>query len=122
MAANHYWIHAVEGGPDPKVDSAASRYFCAARPTLVTSFTWAGTLPISWEIMSRHGNRFSTRFRVDEAYLAREHIPAQYDDNYAHNLSYLVAACAEAGRRQEAMVGPEARGAAGLPGLCRQRA
>jgi tetratricopeptide (TPR) repeat protein len=40
---------------------------------------------------------------VDEAYLAREHVPAQYDDNYAHNLSYLVAACAETGRRQEAL-------------------
>jgi tetratricopeptide (TPR) repeat protein len=41
--------------------------------------------------------------RVDEAYMAAQQIHPEEDWNYAHNLAYLIAACAEAGRYQEGL-------------------
>src|SRR5208282_1595844 len=46
---------------------------------------------------------FVTSVRVDEAYMAAQQIRPEEDWNYAHNLAYLIAACAEAGRYQEGL-------------------
>jgi tetratricopeptide (TPR) repeat protein len=40
--------------------------------------------------------------RVDEDYMAKQHVAVRNDWNYAHNISYLIADCAEAGRYTEA--------------------
>ena len=41
--------------------------------------------------------------RVDEEYMEREHVSVVDDWNYSHNLSYLIASDAEAGRYREAL-------------------
>ncbi len=41
--------------------------------------------------------------RVDEKYMTEQKITTDEDWNYSHNLSYLVAACAEAGRYKEGL-------------------
>jgi tetratricopeptide (TPR) repeat protein len=41
--------------------------------------------------------------RVDQEYMDRQHVSLSDDWNFAHNLSYLIADCAEAGRYQEAL-------------------
>src|ERR1019366_2216898 len=45
---------------------------------------------------------FLNSLKVDEGYMQREHVTPMDDWNYAHNLSYLVASDAEAGRYREA--------------------
>ena len=46
---------------------------------------------------------FIASVHVDEAYMAAQQIRPEEDWNYAHNLAYLIAACAEAGRYQEGL-------------------
>ncbi len=41
--------------------------------------------------------------RVDRDYMDKQHVSIRDDWNYAHNLSYLIADCAEAGRYKEAL-------------------
>ena len=40
--------------------------------------------------------------KVDQEYMTKEHVPVKDDWNYVHNLSYLIADCAEEGRYAEA--------------------
>jgi tetratricopeptide (TPR) repeat protein len=40
--------------------------------------------------------------RVDREYMDRQHVNVKDDWNYAHNISYLIADCAEEGRYKEA--------------------
>ena len=103
VAANHYWIHAVEGGPNPESGLASVAAILRGAPNAGHIVHMGGHIAYRLGNYEQARTSFLDSLRVDEAYLAREHIPAQYDDNYAHNLSYLVAACAEAGRRQEAI-------------------
>ena len=105
VAANHYWIHAVEGGPNPESGLASVAVLLRGAPHAGHIVHMGGHVAYRLGNYEQARKSFLDSLRVDEAYLAREHIPAQYDDNYAHNLSYLVAACAEAGRRQEASAG-----------------
>ncbi len=113
VAANHYWIHSVEGGPDPQSGLASVAVVLRGAPNAGHIVHMGGH--IAYRLGDYEGARkyFLDSLKVDEAYLAREHIPAQFDDNYAHNLSYLAAACAEAGRKQEAL--DWAKKLAGLP-------
>jgi len=46
---------------------------------------------------------FLAAVKVDEDYMAVQHVSIRDDWNYAHNLSYLVADCAEEGRYAEAL-------------------
>lgn len=103
VAANHYWIHAVEGGPDPQRGLRSMAVLLRGAPNSGHIVHMAGHLSYRLGDYEHARKSFLDSLRVDQSYLAKEHIPAQYDDNYPHNLSYLVAACAEAGRRQEAL-------------------
>jgi tetratricopeptide (TPR) repeat protein len=103
VAANHYWIHAVEGGPNPESGLASVAVILRGAPHAGHIVHMGGHVAYCLGNYEQARKSFLDSLRVDEAYLAKEHIPAQYDDNYAHNLSYLVTACAEAGRRQEAL-------------------
>jgi tetratricopeptide (TPR) repeat protein len=46
---------------------------------------------------------FLDALRVDQEYMAREHVAIRDDWNYQHNLAYLIADCAEEGRYAEAL-------------------
>ena len=103
VAANHYWIHAVEGGPNPQSGLPSVAVLLRAAPNAGHIVHMGGHVAYRLGNYEEARQSFLESLRVDEAYLAREHVPPQYDDNYAHNLSYLVAACVEAGRRREAL-------------------
>jgi tetratricopeptide (TPR) repeat protein len=55
---------------------------------------------------------FLDSMRVDRDYMDRQHVKPRDDWNYAHNISYLIADCAEEGRYAEAR--EHARGIEGL--------
>jgi len=103
VAANHYWIHAVEGGPTPQEGLKNAELLAQLAPNSGHLVHMAGHVYYRLGQYEKARQAFLNSLRVDDAYLAREHLPPEDDANYHHNLSYLVATCAEEGRYREAM-------------------
>lgn len=103
VAANHYWIHAVEDGPRPQEGLKCAELLAQLAPNSGHLVHMAGHVYYRLGDYEKARQAFLRSMRVDEAYLAREHLSPEDDVNYQHNLSYLVATCAEEGRYQEAL-------------------
>ncbi len=101
-AANHYWIHAVEGSDHPEWALASAEKLGKLTPGSGHMVHMPG------HIFFRTGNYEQARkcfldaLQVDEAYLRAQKLQPRDDWNYAHNLSYLIANAAEEGRAKEA--------------------
>jgi tetratricopeptide (TPR) repeat protein len=102
-AANHYWIHAVEDSSRPELALHSADVLASMAPNSAHMVHMPGH--IYWRIgdYERARESFLASMHVDEAYMASEKIQPANDWNYAHNLAYLVAACAEAGRHREGL-------------------
>jgi len=102
-AANHYWIHAVEGSSRPEAALQSADALGRLAPNSGHMVHMPGH--IYWRVgdYERARQSFVEALRVDEAYMANQHIRPEEDWNYTHNLAYLIAACAEAGRYQEGL-------------------
>lgn len=102
-AANHYWIHAMEDSSRPEEALHAADILGRLAPNSGHMVHMPGH--IYWRVgdYERARQSFIAAVRVDEAYLAAQQIRPEEDWNYAHNLAYLIAACAEAGRYQEGL-------------------
>ena len=103
-AVHHYWIHAVENGPRPQ----------EALPSVVALTRLA---PGSGHLRHMPGHvyyrlgryddarrAFLSSARFDERYMRAEGVQPIDNWNYVHNLDYLVAAEAEIGRYDQALV------------------
>jgi len=102
-AANHYWIHAVEDSARPELALHSADILASLAPNSGHMVHMPGH--IYWRIgdYERAREAFLASMHVDEAYMASEKIQPADDWNYAHNLAYLIAACAEAGRYREGL-------------------
>ena len=102
-AANHYWIHAVEDSSRPEAALHSADVLASMAPNSGHMVHMPGH--IYWRVgdYERARESFSASMQVDEAYMAAEKIEPANDWNYAHNLAYLIAACAEAGRYHEGL-------------------
>jgi tetratricopeptide (TPR) repeat protein len=102
-AANHYWIHAVEDSSRPEGALQSADALGRLAPNSGHMVHMPGH--IYWRVGDYERARLSfvAALRVDEAYMANQHIRPEEDWNYAHNLAYLIAACAEAGRYHEGL-------------------
>ena len=102
-AANHYWIHAVEDSSRPELALHSADVLASMAPNSGHMVHMPGH--IYWRIgdYERARESFLASMHVDEAYMASEKIQPANDWNYAHNLAYLIAACAEAGRYREGL-------------------
>jgi tetratricopeptide (TPR) repeat protein len=102
-AANHYWIHAVEDSSRPEAALPSADALGRLAPDSGHMVHMPGH--IYWRVgdYERARQSFVEALRVDEAYMADQHVRPEEDWNYAHNLAYLIAACAEAGRYQEGL-------------------
>lgn len=100
-AANHYYIHAVESGKHPEWALDSAKLLGSLAPDSGHMVHMPG------HIYYRIGNYeqarliFLAAMEVDADYMKRQHVSVQNDWNYAHNISYLISACAEEGRLQE---------------------
>lgn len=103
VAANHYWIHSVEDGPHPEEGLKSALVVARLGSNSGHLVHMPGHIYYRLGDYERARQAFLRSMRVDDAYLARQHLRPEDDANYEHNLSYLVAACAEAGRYQEAL-------------------
>ncbi|HME09985.1 MAG TPA: tetratricopeptide repeat protein [Bryobacteraceae bacterium] len=102
-AANHYWIHAVEGSEHPEWALESAERLGNLTPGSGHMVHMPG------HIFYRTGNYeqarkcFLNAIQVDEAYLRAQKLQPRDDWNYSHNLSYLIANSAEEGRAKEAV-------------------
>lgn len=100
-AANHYWIHAVESShPEWAIPSAEK--LGALAPASGHMVHMPGHIFYRVGDYERARQIFLDSMRVDRQYMDKQHVAEKDDWNYAHNISYLIADCAEEGRYQEA--------------------
>ena len=100
-AANHYWIHAVESShPDWAIPSA--QRLGSLAPASGHMVHMPGHIFYRVGDYERARQIFLDSMHVDREYMDRQHVTEKDDWNYAHNISYLIADCAEEGRYQEA--------------------
>jgi tetratricopeptide (TPR) repeat protein len=102
-AANHYWIHAVEGGSHPEAALPSAEILGRLAPNSGHMVHMPGHIYYRTGQYEKARQSFIDSTQVDEAYMAAQKITPEEDWNYGHNLSYLVAACAEAGRYKEGL-------------------
>jgi tetratricopeptide (TPR) repeat protein len=102
-AANHYWIHAMEDSSRPEAALHSADVLESMAPNSGHMVHMPGH--IYWRVGDYEKARqsFLDSVRVDEAYMTAQGIKPEEDWNYAHNLAYLIAACAESGRYHEGL-------------------
>ena len=111
-AANHYWIHAMEVSGHPEWALESAEKLGRLAPASGHMVHMPGHIFYRTGDYERARQIFLDAKRVDEDYMAKQHVAVRDDWNYAHNISYLIADCAEAGRYTEAR--EHARTLAGL--------
>ena len=100
-AANHYWIHAVEGSDHPEWALESAEKLGKLAPASGHVVHMPGHIFYRVGDYERARTIFLEAERVDRDYMAKQHVSVSDDWNYSHNLSYLTADCAEAGRYRE---------------------
>ena len=96
-AANHYYIHALEG-----VDPARARHSAEVLSSLAPDAGHMVHMP--GHIFSRLGDyakaerAFAASTRVDEKYMREQNVEPDDDWNYVHNLMYAIANLMEEGK------------------------
>jgi tetratricopeptide (TPR) repeat protein len=102
-AANHYWIHALEGSDHPERALESANKLGNLAPASGHMVHMPGHIFYRMGEYERARQIFLAAKKVDEDYMAAQHVDVHNDWNYMHNLSYLVADCAEEGRYTEAL-------------------
>ena len=101
-AANHYWIHAIEPGNHPERAIPSSALLASLSPTSGHMVHMPG------HIYYRVGNYpeaerwFEASAVADETYMREQHVSADDDWNYVHNMMYGIANLMEEGKLTEA--------------------
>lgn len=101
MAANHYWIHANEYGPDPSVALESAARLPSLAPNNSHILHMPGHVYFLIGDYARAREAFLQSLRADRRYQRRTGVDPADNWNYAHNLDYLVATCAEDGHYRE---------------------
>ncbi len=101
-AANHYYIHAVEASKHPEWALDSADLLGKLAPASSHMVHMPGHIYYRVGNYEKARQTFLAALNVDEDYMRREHVSPQDNWNYAHNISYLVSACAEEGRLGEA--------------------
>jgi len=102
-AANHYWIHAVEGSGHPEWALESAEKLGKLAPASGHVVHMPGHIFFRLGDYERARQIFLEAARVDHEYMDQQHVTIRNNWNYSHNLSYLIADCAEAGRYHEAL-------------------
>ena len=102
-AANHYLIHVVEAGPHPEYALHAADALAKLAPASGHMVHMPGHIYFKMGDQARARESFLAAMRVEEEYMQRENVSVVDNWNYSHNISYLIASDAEAGRYKEAL-------------------
>ncbi len=101
-AANHLWIHALEAGPHPEQALHSAEILGSLAPASGHMVHMPGHIFYRTGDYARAQTAFDASALADEGYMHQQHIAADNDWNYIHNLMYSIANLLEAGRLQEA--------------------
>ncbi len=102
-AANHYWIHAVEGSAHPEWALESAEKLGRLTPGSGHMVHMPGHIFFRTGDYEKARKCFLDAMQVDEAYMRSQKLEPKDDWNYAHNLSYFIANSAEEGRAKEAL-------------------
>jgi tetratricopeptide (TPR) repeat protein len=102
-AANHYLIHVVEMGPHPEYALHSADVLAKLAPASGHMVHMPGHIYFKMGDQDRAREAFLAAMHVEEEYMQRESVSVVDNWNYSHNISYLIASDAEAGRYKEAL-------------------
>ncbi len=102
-AANHYWIHAVENGPQPQLALESAARIMKLAPNSGHMTHMPGHIYYRVGDYDNAYKTFTHSLAVDTLYMNAQNMGPTNHWNFTHNLDYLVAACAESGRYTEAV-------------------
>ncbi len=97
-AANHLWIHAVEASPHPEQALHSAQILGELTPNSGHMTHMPGHIFYRVGDYQRAQVAFDLSTSVDEAYMRSQHVSADDDWNYVHNLMYSVANLLEEGQ------------------------
>jgi hypothetical protein len=101
-AANHLWIHAVEASPHPEQALHSAQILADLAPNSGHMTHMPGHIFFRTGDYQRAQVSFDLSTSVDEAYMRAQHVAADDDWNYVHNLMYSIANLLEQGRMVQA--------------------
>jgi tetratricopeptide (TPR) repeat protein len=102
-AANHYYIHALEGGDHPERALRSADLLGRLAPASGHMVHMPGHIYFRVGDYARAAKSFADALAVDERYMREQHVAADDNWNYVHNLMYSIANLLEQGRFAEAM-------------------
>jgi len=100
-AANHYWIHLIESSGHPEWALESAQKLARLAPASGHMVHMPGHIFYRTGNYEKAHQAFLDSLRVDREYMKTQGVSAEDNWNYEHNLSYLIATCAEEGRLQE---------------------
>ncbi|HEX4320097.1 MAG TPA: hypothetical protein VHZ52_04290 [Acidobacteriaceae bacterium] len=101
-AANHLWIHAVEASPHPEQALHSAQILAELTPNSGHMTHMPGHIFYRVGDYQRAQVSFDLSESVDETYMKTQHVAADDDWNYVHNLMYSIANLLEQGRMAQA--------------------
>ena len=101
-AANHLWIHAVEASPHPEQALHSATVLADLAPSSGHMTHMPGHIFYRTGDYQRAQVSFDLSESVDETYMKTQHVEADDDWNYVHNLMYSIANLLEQGRMIQA--------------------
>jgi tetratricopeptide (TPR) repeat protein len=101
-AANHYYIHALEGTDHPEKALHSAETLGRLAPASGHMVHMPGHIYYRIGDYDRAGQAFAAALAVDERYVREQHIEPDNNWNYIHNLMYAIANVLEQGKFDEA--------------------
>ncbi len=101
-AANHYYIHALEGTEHPERASHSAEILSSLAPASGHMVHMPGHIFFRIGEYARAEQAFSASMQVDERYMQDQHVQPDNDWNYVHNLMYAIANLMEEGKLKKA--------------------
>jgi tetratricopeptide (TPR) repeat protein len=113
-AANHHYIHALEGSDNPERALRSAGMLGRLAPSSGHMVHMPGHIYFRLGDYARAAQSFAAALAVDKDYMREQHVEPDNNWNYVHNLMYCVANLLEQGKFAEAtLLSAEITGARG---------
>jgi tetratricopeptide (TPR) repeat protein len=101
-AAHHYWIHAIEPSLHPERAIPSAALLASLAPNSGHMVHMPGHIYYRVGDYADAEHWFAASMETDERYLREQHVSADDDWNYVHNMMYAIANLMEQGKLSEA--------------------
>jgi tetratricopeptide (TPR) repeat protein len=101
-AANHQYIHALEGSDHPERALHSAEILGSLAPNAGHMVHMPGHIFFRLGDYAKAEKSFADSTAVDEKYMAAQHVEPDNDWNYVHNLMYAIANLMEEGKLKQA--------------------